>query len=118
MAEKASRKLPAVFYKTAGGSEPVRDWLKDDLEAEDRKIIGSDIATVQYGWPVGMSVCRPLGKGLHEVRSNLGSNRIGRVIFCFHKDEIVLLHGFIKKTQRTPKPDIDLARDRQKEIGT
>lgn len=117
MTDKSPKKISAAFFRTSTGSEPVRDWLKDDLDAADRKIVGGDIATVEYGWPVGMPVCRPLGKGLYEVRSSLSSNRIGRVIFCFQDSSMVLLHGFIKKTQKTSKTDIEIARNRQKEIA-
>lgn len=117
MTDRSPKKISAAFFRTATGSEPVRDWLKNELDAADRKIVGEDIATVEYGWPVGMPVCRPLGKGLYEVRSSLSSNRIGRVVFCFYDGAMVLLHGFIKKTQRTPKADIEIARSRQKEIG-
>lgn len=109
------KKIYAYFYQTAGGSEPVRKWLKD-MEPEERRIIGEDIATAEYGWPVGMPICRPLGEGLWEVRSNLPGNRIARVIFCICENKMVLLHAFIKKTQKTPGPDIDLARKRQKEV--
>ena len=78
--------------------------------------IGEDIATVEFGWPVGMPTCRPLGGGLFEVRSDLASNRISRVVFCINDRNLVLLHGFIKKSQKTPSADLDLARRRQKEI--
>jgi phage-related protein len=97
------------------GREPVRTWLKD-LSLEDRKSIGDDIRTLEFGWPVGMPLCRSLGNGLWEVRSNLTGNRIARVIFCVHDQQAVLLHGFIKKTQRTPKADIDLALRRKQEL--
>jgi len=117
MADKSPKKISAAFFRSATGSEPVRDWLKNDLDTADRRIVGGDIATVEYGWPVGMPVCRALGKGLYEVRSRLSSNRIGRVIFCFQDNSMVLLHGFIKKTQTTPKVDIEIARSRQKEIA-
>lgn len=109
------KKLPAVFYCTASGNEPVREWLKT-LDAADRKIVGQDIATAEFGWPVGMPVCRSLGNGLYEIRSDLASRRIARVIFCVTKQRMVLLHGFIKKTQKTPKLDLDLARKRKKEV--
>jgi len=109
------KKIPAAFYQTAAGREPVRDWLKE-LDAEDRKAIGGDIATVEYGWPVGMPTCGPLGQGLWEVRSSLRSNRIARVIFGIVRNQMVLLHGFIKKTQKTPAEDLALARKRLKEI--
>ena len=97
------------------GAEPVRDWLKS-LPSEDRREIGEDIATVEYGWPVGMPVCRPLGQGLLEVRSTLHGNRIARVIFCIAQGRMVLLHGFVKKTQKIPNEDLTLARSRMKEI--
>jgi phage-related protein len=107
--------IPVVFWASETGTEPVRDWLKQ-LDKEDRRQIGEDIKTVQFGWPVGMLVCRPLGKGLFEVRSRLSEGRIARMLFCFHDNRIVLLHGFIKKTQKTPKPDLDLALKRQKQM--
>lgn len=112
-----AQKGPAVFYRTAAGSEPVRDWLKG-LSPADRRILGTGIATVEYGWPVGMPVCRPITsrRGLWEVRSSLPGGRIARVIFCMHAGHMVLLHGFVKKTQRTPDTDLDLAANRKKEI--
>ena len=115
MAKKRPKKISAVFYRLASGTEPVRDWLKE-LEPEDRRFIGLDIATAEYGWPVGMPVCRPLGDGLYEVRSNLPGNRIARVIFTIAGGQMVLLHGFIKKSQKTPKADLDLAKRRKKEF--
>ena len=78
---------------------------------------GQDIATVEYGWPVGMPACRSLGQGLWEVRSTLPGNRIARVIFCIAHGHMVLLHGFIKKTQKIPDEDLALARRRMKEIA-
>jgi phage-related protein len=113
---KASKKIKALFFRTASGNEPVRDWLKSEVDDEDRSIIGADIATVEYGWPVGMPTSRPLGAGLHEVRSSLPGNRIARVIFYVDGEEMILLHGFIKKTQKTSKPDLELARSRKKEM--
>lgn len=104
------KQIPALFYRTESGGEPVRDWLKG-LSPEDRKRIGEDIKTVEFGWPIGMPVCRPLGQGVYEVRTNLRQNRIARVIFYIDKkSRMVLLHGFIKKTQRTPPEDVALAR--------
>jgi phage-related protein len=82
----------------------------------DRRQLGRDIGAVEYGWPLGMPLCRPLGDGLWEVRSTLPSRRIARVLFCLVKGELILLHGFIKKTQKTPSSDLALARKRQKEI--
>jgi phage-related protein len=110
----AFKKIPAVFYCTASGSEPVRVWLKT-LSLDDRKIIGADIATVEFGWPIGMPVCRPMGKGLYEVRSTI-KNGIARVLFCIEGGKMVLLHGFVKKTQKTPLQDLALALKRKKEV--
>lgn len=109
------KKIPAVFYRSSRGVEPVRDWLRDMPEA-DRRILGFDIATAEFGWPVGMPLCKSLGGGLWEVRSTLTQGRIARVIFCVAQGHMVLLHGFIKKTPKTPQSDLDTARRRQKEI--
>ena len=110
------KRLPARFYRNQNSREPVRKWLLGLKQEQDRKIIGTDIKTVEFGWPIGMPTCRPMGGGLWEVRSDLPRNRIGRVIFCEVRGEMVLLHGFIKKTQATPKKDLDIARARQKEV--
>ena len=117
MSAKKRRILPARFYRTATGTEPVRKWLKA-LSREDKRIVGTDIATVEFGWPVGMPTCRPMAsrRGLLEVRSSLTQHRIARILFCIHQGEMVLLHGFIKKTQQTPESDLDLAVKRQKEV--
>ena len=108
---KEGKRVPAIFFRTEVGSEPVRDWLKNLPLPEDRKRIGEDIKTVEFGWPIGMPVCRALGRGLYEVRSNLVGNRVARVLFYVdRKNRMVLLHGFIKKTQKTPDEDLELAR--------
>ena len=107
--------LPVIFYRTAGGADLVRDWLRS-LPAEDRQVIGTDLLTVQLGWPVGMPLCRALGGGLWEVRSNLPGRRIARVLFFVHEGHIGVVHGFIKKTQKTPVDDMALARKRMKEM--
>jgi len=109
------RKLPVVFYQTPTGAELVLDWLRG-LEPGDRNIVGQDLMRVQFRWPVGMPLCRPLGGGLWEVRSDLTSNRIARVLFCFVNGRIVALHGFIKKTQKTPDVELKLARKRMGEF--
>jgi phage-related protein len=93
----------------------VREWLKD-LPKADRLAIGRDLERVQHRWPVGMLLARPIGNGLWEVRTSLPSNRIARVIFCFHEQELVALNGFIKKSQKTPKPELHLALNRKKEL--
>ena len=87
-----------------------------ELSPEDRRIIGEDIATVEYGWPVGKPTCAPMGLGLWEVRSSLLNNRIARMLFTRHEGQMVLLHGFVKKTQKTPEAALDIARDRMKEV--
>ena len=109
--EKQGKKVPAIFYRTEAGGEAVRDWLKSLPSSEDRKRIGEDIKTVEFGWPIGMPVCKPLGHGIYEVRSHLAQNRIARVLsYIDKKGRMVLLHGFIKKTRKTPDEDLDLAR--------
>ena len=110
-----SKKLRARFYETASGRKPVREWLLE-IDQDDRRIVGYDVQTVEFGCPVGMPICRPLGEGLWEIRSNLGDGTIGRIIFCIIDGEMVLLHGFVKETQKTPKQDIELARKRRKEL--
>jgi phage-related protein len=106
-----------AFYQTASGREPVRDWLKA-LEKDDRNVIGKHVLMVQRGWPIGLPLCRPLGNDLWEIRSTLPSSRIARLIFSFYDGRIVLLNGFIKKTQKTPRGEINLALARLKDITT
>lgn len=108
---KAPRPLNVVFFKTEAGNEPVREWLKA-LPKDERYMIGEDIKKVQWGWPLGMPLVRPLGDGLHEIRTRL-SNRIARVNFTVWKEKIVLLHGFIKKDQQTPVEELRLAKKRK-----
>ena len=110
---KAQRPLNVVFFKTEAGNEPVREWLKD-LPKEDRKDIGTDILTVQYAWPIGKPLVDSLGGGIWEVRTGLG-NRIARTLFALVDEEIVLLHGFLKKQQKTPPDDLALAKKRKKQ---
>jgi len=110
------KRLPARFYRSAGGREPVREWLKS-LDPPARKIIGEDIKDVEFSWPIGMPLIQSLGEGLWEVRSNLPGNRIARTLFCVTRKEMVLLHGFIKKTQKTPTHDIQLALKRARGEG-
>lgn len=107
--------VAARFYLTETGANPVRDWLIK-LPTPDRQQIGHDIRDVEFGWPVGMPLCRSLGGGLWEVRSNLPSSRIARVLFCVGGGDLVLLHAFIKKTQTTPAGDLALAIKRMKEV--
>ena len=115
MTSHGRKRVPAIFYCSSHGNEPVREWLLY-LSKEDRKAIGVDIQTIEFGWPIGMHVCRPMGDGLYEVRTNLQDRRIGRVLFCIHSGHMVLLHGFVKKSQKTPKSDLDLAKKRKREV--
>lgn len=108
-------KIPLIFFRTAAGSEPVRDWLKDLPEAE-RQVIGKDLLRAQWRWPVGMPLCRPMGDGLREVRTDLPTKRTARVLLCLYREHLVALHGFIKKTRATPDEDLALARKRKKEL--
>ena len=109
------QKVPVVFYKTAAGVVVVREWLRS-LPETDRNIVGRDLMRVQYRWPVGMPLCRPLGGGLWEVRSDLPSSRIARLLFCFNKGRLVVLHGFIKKTKKAPADEMEIARKRKDEL--
>ena len=109
--------IPVVFYRTAAGFEPVREWL-GGLTRDDKRRIGLDLATVQVGWPVGMPLCRALGNGLWEVRTDLADHRTARVLFFAGEGRIGVLHGFIEKTRATPPADIELARKRMKEMKT
>lgn len=109
------KRLPAQFYELSSGREPVREWIKA-LDRDDCKIIGDDIKDVEFSWPIGMPLCRPLGGGLWEVRSNLTRGRIARILFCISEGQMVLLHGFIKKTQHTPQADMLIARNRMKDV--
>ena len=108
------RILGVNFYVESSGSEPVRKWLKS-LDKEIRSIIGKDICTVQEGWPLGMPLVRCVGNKLWEVRSTI-PNGIARVIFLMKNDEMVLLHGFIKKTQKMPVKELEIATKRAKNI--
>ncbi len=109
------RKIPVVFYRTRAGSEVVLDWLRS-LDEEDRRAIGQDLMRVQFRWPIGMPLCRSLGDGLWEVRCNLSSNRIARLLFCFTQGRVVVLHGFIKKSPKTPARELEIARKRKDEF--
>jgi phage-related protein len=111
VANPKPRPLKTIFYRTEAGNEPVREWLCD-LPLGDRKIIGADILAVQWKWPVGKPLVDSLGEGLWEVRSSLGTS-IARTFFIVVDEEIVLLHGIIKKSRTAPKHELDLARKRQ-----
>jgi phage-related protein len=111
-----SKKIPAFFYETANGRQPVREWILE-LSLHDRKLVGRDIQKVEFGWPLGMPYCRNLGNGLWEVRSDLTDGKIARVIFSIAEGRMVLLHGFIKKAQKAPARDLELALKRMKEVS-
>lgn len=110
-----TKKLQARFYELASGRKPVRDWLME-LDRADRLIIGKDVQKAEFGWPIGLPSCRPMGGGLYEIRSDLAGNRIARILFCIAAGEMVLLHGLIKKTLKTPLAELELALKRKKEI--
>jgi phage-related protein len=116
MIAEEPKQIVVRFFRTATGREPVKDWLAS-LAAEDRRTIGTDIKDVEFGWPIGMPLCRRLTghRELWEVRSRLPGGRIARVIFIIRKHEMILLHGFEKKAQKTPKAEIDTAVKRKQE---
>lgn len=108
-------RLTTVFYRTPSGHETVREWLLA-LPQDDRRAIGLDLLRVQRQWPIGMPVCRPLGRGLWEVRSDLAGNRIARTIVFIQDGHVGVLHAFVKKTRKTPPEDLELAFRRMKEM--
>ena len=112
----SQKDVVARFYRSSSGREPVREWLLG-LPREDRKLIGGDIMSVEFDWPCGSPLCESLAgyPGLREVRSNLTTKRIARVLFTISGQEMVLLHGFIKKDQEIPQKELNLARRRMKE---
>lgn len=113
-----SKRVQAAFFRQPSGKEPVRDWLLK-LNDADRKTIGDDICTAEFGWPIGMPICRQMAgrAGLWEVRSSVSDGRIARVFFFMKGESMVLLHAIIKKTQTTPQRDLDLAEKRMKELS-
>ncbi len=106
-------KLEFYFYRNENGSEPVKNWLRD-LSQQDKKIIGEHIKTVQFGWPVGMPLVDSLGDGLWEVRTRLSGKRIARIIFFLDENRMILVNSFFKKTQKTPKLELEKAKNRKK----
>lgn len=105
--------IQVVFYRTESGNEPVREWLSE-MSIQDKKLIGTDIRAVELGWPIGLPLVKKLDRDLWEVRSRLPS-RIARVFFTIVDGSMILLHGIIKKGQKTPKEDLNLARKRRNE---
>jgi phage-related protein len=112
---KSLMPIPLAFWRSAAGREPVREWLKK-LSRNDKCTIGRDMAKVQFGWPVGLPLCRPLRDGLWEARSSLPSKREARIFFGFHDGTLIALHGVIKKGRKVPTDDLALARQRLKEV--
>jgi phage-related protein len=107
------QKIPLIFFRTATGREPARDWLKE-LDAAERNAIGDDLLRAQWRWPVGMPLCRALGDGLFEIRTDLSTQRTARTFLCVYRGHLVVLHAFIKKTRTTPDEEMSVARKRQK----
>jgi len=107
--------LAANFYATTTGTMPVREWLLG-LSKEDRIEIGSDIANIEYNWPIGPPQCKSLEKGVFEIRSRISDGRTARVLFFAEQGHLFLLHGFIKKTRKTPRRELDLAIKRMEEM--
>jgi phage-related protein len=107
--------IPLAFWRSAAGREPVREWLKE-LSREDKRRTGRDVANVQFGWPVGLPLCRPLSGGLWEIRSSLATRREARVFFGFLEGTLIALHAIIKKTRKASAEDLTLARQSLKEI--
>ena len=108
------KRIAAEFFQSDRGREPVREFLKA-IPKRDRKVIGEDIRTVEYGWPIGMPVCEHLGAKLYEVRSSSGKREY-RVLFSVYGSRMILLHVFVKKTQKTPIREIALAMERRREM--
>ena len=113
--QPSPQKIPLIFFRTEAGGEPVREWLKALPQAE-RQAVGKDLLRAQWRWPVGMPLCRPMGTGLWEIRTDLPTKRSARVLLCVYREHLVALDGFIKKTRATPDEDLALARKRQKEL--
>lgn len=110
----SQKKISVVFYRTRAGNEPAREWLKG-LSLSDKKAVGEDIKAVELSWPVGLPLVRKLDPDLWEVRTQL-SDRIARVFFTVWKNYMVLLHGIIKKTQKTPPDELELAKKRRNDV--
>jgi phage-related protein len=106
--------LSVHFFFTNNRKEPVRDWLKE-MDRENRKVIGEDIKLVQFRWPLGMPLVRKMEADLWEVRSKLSNNTIARTFFTVINNQMILLHGINKKSEKTPKKDLDLSRSRKKQ---
>ena len=115
MVQLIMRVISVQFFRTSSGNEPVREWLKS-FRKVDKVILGHDIKTVEFGWPLGMPLVKKLDKGLWEVRSDLSNKEIARILFTVVGDVMVLLHGFVKKSQKTPLNDLKIAKTRRDEV--
>ena len=115
MANGPMPKVQLVFYRSDRGNEPVREWLRAMIE-DHRLAVGRDLQRAQYRWPVGMPLCRPMGRGLWEIRTSLSNRTIARVFVCHHEGRLYALHGFIKKTQTTPADELNTALRRQRKV--
>jgi phage-related protein len=115
--EERRREILVRFYCTENGREPALEWLRS-LDREDRRAVGYDLMRVPLGWPIGMPLMRSMKEGLWEIRSQLPSRRIARLMICFQENKLVVLHGFVKKTRSTPAEDLALAKRRMKEVTT
>ena len=113
--DPTAQKIPLTFFRSGKGAEPVREWLRELPEAE-RRAVGKDLLRAQWRWPAGMRLCRPMGDGLWEIRTDLPTKRTARAMLCLYREHLVALDGFIKKTRVTPDEDLALARKRQKEL--
>ncbi|MGE0501334.1 MAG: type II toxin-antitoxin system RelE/ParE family toxin [Rhizobiaceae bacterium] len=103
-----------VFFATGAGNEPVLEWLRG-LGKQEKAKIGADLRTVQFGFPIGMPLCRSLGDGLFELRTSLPSRKEARLIFFQHGEDLIVVAGFIKKTMKTPGTEIEKAKVRRSE---
>ena len=108
--------VPAAFWRSGSGWEPVREWLRS-LSQRDRQTIGDDLRKVQFGWPIGMPLVRKLADHLWELRTSLSGKREARLLFTAGETHIVILHGFMKKSQKTPVHELDVALRRLREIA-
>lgn len=115
LTSSSSKAIEVVFYRTESGAEPVRDWLKK-CSKTDRMIVGGDLKTAEFGWPIGMPLARKLGNGIWEIRSSLSRGRIARVLFVVKGQRMILLHGFVKKGKKTRKQDLLLAQRRKRQF--
>jgi phage-related protein len=115
MSQSRLKRVRAFFFASGAGRQPVRDWLMA-LDRGDRKRIGRALMTLEFGWPVGMPLSRPMGHGLHELRATISRGRAVRVFFYIDREQrLILLHAITKTTRVTPKDDLDLARRRMRE---